>query len=77
MTIIISSLVPSLDQIDFVNPLFVLLYIYNMFNFYDCLKIWTIKSSLQCNIFNIENIYKVYKIQNIYIMFGQKMGWVT
>jgi hypothetical protein len=30
MIIIISSLVPSLDQIDFVNPLFVLLYIYRI-----------------------------------------------
>jgi hypothetical protein len=28
LTIIISSLVPSLDQIDFVNPLFFLIYIY-------------------------------------------------
>jgi hypothetical protein len=53
------------------------IHIYNMFNFYDCLKIWTIKSSLQCNILTLKISIKVYKIQSIYFMFGQKMGWVV
>ncbi len=45
-----------------------------MFNFYDCLKIWTIKSSLQCNILTLKISIKSTKFKAYTSRLGKRWG---